>query len=78
MNHYKRVDTIPLAIPVTGSKPPKPLTASDERPPVPLNCPSVGRTLCAECGWFFGSCWARGRTGRVAGLGAKAPGLRTD
>ena len=33
--------TTPLAIPVTGSNPPNPLTASDGSPPVPLNCPSV-------------------------------------
>ena len=45
VNEGKRGNTTPLARPVTGSNPPNPLTASDGRPPWPLNWPSVGGIL---------------------------------
>ena len=42
--------TTPLAMPVMGSNPPKPLTDSDAIPPFPLNCPRVAGNLCACVG----------------------------
>jgi hypothetical protein len=58
--------TTPLAIPVIGSNPPNPLTASDESPPVPLNCPSVVGILRTLWIWIgdCGECCGRG-VGRV-------------
>jgi len=67
------VGTTPLARPVTGSNPPNPLTASEERPPLPLNWPRVGGTLwrVRRCGWDC--CWearVEGRDSDVGGTGA--------
>ena len=74
--------TTPLATPVMGSNPPKPLIESDGRPPLPLNCPRVAGNLRAGEGESLTVCWgltgelAEVRFGVVASLGAMVVGSR--